>query len=219
MVCIETGWCTRFRRRGGQWFAPRDLQSAYRAPSLFAQQMVRNGALHHLVTCDEDFDPTGSWCPFRSITYLCSHGRLVDGAYRLSIHDRDIDLRGIRAEIVVIDACDVIDQHPAASWLNQLHPYVRIVLGFQGRATNDPGSALRGRVFADLLLAGDPVGDAWINAVTQTAHFGPYGPYDNPAVIAIGDTTAEAKHIAWAADIDEVLRLGPRGAHAVAEIR
>lgn len=88
MVCIETGWCTNFHRRLGRWRAPASLSSAYRAPSLFAQQMVRGGAHHHDVSCDEDFQPPASPIS-QSVVYICTHGQIIGGDYRMSTERTD----------------------------------------------------------------------------------------------------------------------------------
>lgn len=56
-----------------------------------------------------------------------------------------------------MDTCDLVVGGSPGAWVGQSGPGVRVMLGFDGRATNDAGSSLRGRVFADLILAGTPV--------------------------------------------------------------
>lgn len=217
MVIVETGWCSRFSRRAGRWRAPRALECAYRAPSLFAQQMLRRGSSQQEIGCDEDFGP--HTMPGSSIVYISTHGQHAGGDYHFSATMDDHGVDNLHCPIVVLDTCDLVVGSPPPNLSSRLSPDVRLLLGFDGRSTNERGSSLRGRVFADLILNGSSVADAWICAVMQTAYYGPNGPYDKPIAIGVGDTSSEAHDMCNSADLSTIMGIGPWSGPATIDVR
>jgi len=113
------------------------------------------------------------------LAYVCTHGELDSPYYRLLLNDS----KGYVAlstspnddgSVVALDSCGLTDSRTPPSndnWIIQHRAHVtrRLWLGFAGPATITKGASARGRAFAEELLAGSPIAEAWLRAVHSTS--------------------------------------------------
>lgn len=220
-------WCGEFTRPGlnARLFSP-NRRYFYHAPSLFLETMRDWG--HHLayLRFDEDLtlgDLDGTQRKLHEtadILYISSHGSFAGNGYSAMLHKSDwhIDLTRIgmqKPTVAVFDTCHLID--PSVNWRSlwarAIGPSIRLLLGFEGRAAIDRGSAMRGRAFAEHLVNGQTFVDAWLRAVKSTTA----SPFNKAVAIGIGDNQADANAM-LAATINNFP--GPRSSQtAVFEVR
>ena len=205
---IGVGWSTTYSRPGplARLKYP-NLRHAYRSPSFFADAMLAHGSTSQFVLLDEqlrvdDLDGTQSRLAEEvDVLYVCAHGESHAGDYRVDLHAADwrpfVDGIGDSGpRVVVFDTCNLVDPSdpnwPPGWAQGALGTSLRMLLGFASKATVCPGSpTLRGRVFADKLVAGDTIAEAWLNAVATTRYSGA----DVAIAIAVGADHVEATDI------------------------
>jgi Family of unknown function (DUF6345) len=209
------GW-TSFHRRGllHGLRLPR-LRFAYRAPAHFVERTVRHGAtLARLqfdeylteVTLQETFDST-------DLLYLVFHGGQYSDGYHASLTATDwaIASGGFGYDgplATVFDSCDLVDLAEVdwrLPWRN-VGPRVRLIMGFRSQASIDPTTSQRGEAFAQAILAGEPLGPAWLRCASNTTFAG----LDRPVVIGFGDDPDEAERVATTATLKSLIDLGNR---------
>jgi hypothetical protein len=134
------------------------------------------------------------------VLYLASHGRFSRGnGYEAILHSTlwspGSSGLGIRNLVVaVFDTCHLID--PSVNWeltwqQAPLAANVRVLLGFDGLAPCDRGSAQRGEAFARELSAGKTFADAWLIAVKSSLVPGT----GTGVAIGIGDSLSDARKV------------------------
>jgi hypothetical protein len=205
---IGVGWSTYFSRPGiFSRFTYYSLKFTYRSPAFFADAMLRGGNQSNFVRFDDDLrveeldGTTDALAERVDIVYLCSHGEYRKGNYQVDLHARDwmpfksgLGHQGPR--IVVFDTCHLVDlgsTWPPPWTQGQVGPALRFVLGFASEATVCSGSpSQRGRVFALNLLKGDPIADAWLDAVVTTRFS---NITEVPIAIAFGDDDLDAQAV------------------------
>jgi hypothetical protein len=220
-------WCTQFKRSSWQPWSYWALPDIYRGPSFFAALMVAYGhADIRLVRIDEtlelaDFDGTrGKIAESVELFYIATHGKFRPPGYSVCLQQTDwwpmqSGLGGSGPKIAVFETCNLVKcdkqscNQPQCNWTNGVCDAVnvgwmgaglalRLILGFVGDATIDRASTLRGLAFADNLHQGLPIGDAWLQAVHNTATCNDLG-----IAIALGDDPAGAQSVL------NTTRLGP----------
>lgn len=213
-IRVGIAWCTHFPRAGwgnpgGLWI--RDLRHAYRGPSLFGGELREAGSEVISVTCDETLDLLGLAGPppqlpsHADVFYFSSHGMFDDQGYRGLLRDSDWQpaQTGLDCPVVIFDTCYLMDgQRPwMPLWQTPLVGLrTRLLLGFDGLASQDRGTSLRGLRFAQLLLAGDTFADAWLRAATQTS---PHRA-DRPIAVALGDDPADANAVLQTSSLSSI---------------
>jgi len=204
-LTIGLAWCTFFKR--SFWKHRGDLRDAYRAPGLFATKMQAAGHGIEFVVCDEplevaDFD--GSKRRLQDsvdLLYVLSHGAFSAAGYDALLHlaDWSPGATGIghgRLRVVVFDTCELIKTAAIPNWQGVwgaavLGTSLRLLLGFDGTAVIDRGSAERGKAFAENLLAGGTFSDAWRAAVSRHVK----SQYRRSVAIGVGDTVGDAQAV------------------------
>jgi hypothetical protein len=221
-VQLELGiaWCSFFKRPG--LLAPiryPALKQAYRAPSLFTGVMRDAGATVRHFACDDALDVAaydGSAARHDDdvhLLYVMTHGESNATSYTSLWNTVDwapgvTGLGGRRLAVAVFDTCNLIDTSNHPQWTQvwqgaTLGSSLRVLLGFDGSATVDRGSAVRGKAFAELVCQGVPFADAWIRAVHNTSAFQSQG-MDQAVAIGIGDSPADASSVLATASIHQM---------------
>jgi|ERR1700723_593346 len=207
-MSLEIGilWCGNFNRSGlVNKINIRPLRFAYRAPSLFLSRMRAAGNDIRFLYCDEDLrlaDLDGSARTLQNevdILYITTHGSFAPAGYEafLDTQNWSPGVTGIgssKLSVALFDTCELIDgtQNWQTIWSSaKLGRNLRVLLGFDGLAAIDRGSAGRGAAFADNLVNGQTFADAWINAVRSTSS----SQFSKAVAIGIGDTQADAKSV------------------------
>jgi Family of unknown function (DUF6345) len=215
-LVVGAAWCAFFTRPGvlsPLWY--RGLKHAYRGPTLFIARMRDAGYPVEFLSCDEELtlnDFNGATRRLQEsadIFYLTTHGVYAAG-YSALLHKNDwrpnaSDIGRAKPVVAVFDTCFLIDSTTTwePHWAVNLGPSLRLLLGFDNLAAIDRGSALRGRAFAENLLAGDTFADAWLKAVRSTTV-----RYNKAIAIAIGDDVADARSVLSSAKLTHMP--GPR---------
>jgi len=196
-------WCGEFSRPGwnARLFSP-NRRYFYHAPSLFLETMRDSGHDLTYLRFDEDLTlgdldgPRRKLLEKADILYLSSHGSFGGNGYSAMLHNSDwpIDVTRIGIQnpiIAVFDTCHLISSSVnwRSLWAKAVGPSIRLLLGFEGRAAIDRGSAMRGRAFAEHLLNGQTFVDAWLQAVKSTAA----SSFNKAIAIGVGDNQADAK--------------------------
>lgn len=198
---ITVGWSSYFERPDKHWWSPiSDLPEAYRAPALFASEFVRVPHLDHvIVRCDEalDFATGGLPSAAADLLYLASHGKRYGPEYHVLMSREDwVPTSGaVPFRVLTLDTCELALRGVpwGQEWLDpRIGRELRLVLGFEGLASDDRGTALRGRAFAKELRRGLTFVEAWFTAVEQTDQHRPLHRRDRPIALAIGDSQADA---------------------------
>jgi len=221
-VHLELGiaWCSFFKRRG--LLAPiryPALKQAYRAPSLFTGVMREAGATVRHIACDDALDvatydgTTARHDDEVDLLYVMTHGESTATSYRSLWNTIDwapgnTGLGGQRLVVTVFDTCNLIDTSSHPQWTRvwqspALGASLRILLGFDGVATVDRGSTIRGRAFAELVCQGVPFADAWIRAVHNTSAYQSQR-MDQAVAIGLGDSVADATNVLATASIHQM---------------
>ncbi|EFG78421.1 hypothetical protein HMPREF0591_1664 [Mycobacterium parascrofulaceum ATCC BAA-614] len=202
-ITVGVGWSTHFPGSLIRKFTYRQLRYAYRSPSFVADAMLARGSHLRFFTFDErltarDLDGTANAIADSiDLLYVASHGEYSRGSstYKFILHSGEWlvpsgNFGAAGPSVAVFDTCDLIDLadpqwHKA--W-RTAGPQLRLVLGFASPATSALDSTLRGQDFADSILAGDPIGPAWLRAV----HANSYPGRDRAIAIGLGDDPADA---------------------------
>ena len=204
-VSIGIGWSSHFERPGLLSFRYRKLRYAYRAPSFFLEAILANQAEVKFLRFDEelvheDLDGTsGKIGESADLVYFASHGEYKAHGYSLALHDADWQpcAKGLGTgslSVAVFDTCDLVDLNDTSwrdAWISSVGAHLRLLLGFASPATVAPDSTVRGKAFAEEIIAGNPIGHAWLDAVHENAYPGA----DVAVAIAFGVDTADAQ---WA---------------------
>jgi Family of unknown function (DUF6345) len=198
-VSVGIGWSTHFPGGGLiRKLKYRRLRYAYRAPAFVAEAMVADGSTLGFLNFDErlkvaDLDGTNQALACSvDFLYVASHGEYTSSStYKLILHTGEwpvsgSDLGAGAPSVAAFDTCDLLDlndpQWPTA-W-QTAGSSLRLLLGFASPATVAADSTLRGRVFAEKILAGDPIGPAWLQAV----HGNSYLDTDLGVAVGFGDS-------------------------------
>jgi hypothetical protein len=205
-------WCTFFQRRGF-WRRPLQLRDAYRPPSLFASKMRDAGHSVEFLVCDDilqlaDLDGTTRTLQDSvDVLYVMTHGTFSGTGYDVYLHAANwlpgtTGIGNANLTVAIFDTCELIDSASIAQWQTTwgnagLGVNLRLLLGFDGSAVIDRGSAARGKAFADNLLGGSTFADAWIKAVHSTTT----SQYRRAVAIGVGDTPADAQSVLTTAGI------------------
>jgi hypothetical protein len=200
-------WCVLFNHTGIlSRLRRRRLAYAYRPAGLFLAKMTAAGHPGSAVGCDDtlelkDLDGSaGHIDDAADVFYLSTHGRFLRGSGYSAILHTSIWTPGTsglgvsRLIVAVFDTCSLIDgsMNWQSQWQSaQIASTVRILLGFDGPAPGDKGSAQRGAAFADELLAGKTFADSWLTAVKSTLVPGT----GVPVALGIGGTRADASNV------------------------
>jgi hypothetical protein len=201
-LSVGVGWSSHFKRSGLKSLLYRKLRYAYRAPAFFAEAMLADGANIKILRFDEalvaaDLDGTsGQLAESVEFFYCASHGEYKTPSYSLILHDADWKpcAKGLgtsRLAVAVFDTCDLLDLNDPVwpnQWVSSAGLHLRLLLGFASPATVATDSTARGRAFANKIIAGDPIGSAWLEAVHGTAYAGA----DLGVAIGFGDDPADA---------------------------
>jgi hypothetical protein len=201
---VGIGWSTEFDR-GWQRLWYRRLRYAYRAPSFFADLFLEKGYSINFVRFDEslllrDLDGTsGRITENVDLLYIATHGESHNSGYRVALRDQDwapfaSSFGCSGPSVAVFDTCDLInlgDANWLGSWVSNVGSSLRLLLGFASLATFAHDSTRRGQRFAEMILAGDPIGPSWLKAVHSTSYPG----LDVGIAVAFGDSSSDAK---WA---------------------
>jgi hypothetical protein len=202
---IGVGWSSHFERPGLQSLFYRKLRYAYRAPSFFLEAMLANQALLKFLRFDEalvhgDLDGTdGQLAESADLVYFASHGEYKAHGYSLLLHESDwkpcsTGLGTGSLSVAVFDTCDLVDLNDSSwrnDWISSVGTHLRLLLGFASPATVATDSTIRGKAFAEKIIAGEPLGHAWLRAVHDTAYAGA----DVGVAIGFGTDTPDAQ---WA---------------------
>ena len=203
---VTVAWCSEFEPT----WKVRSLLYASRPPALFHYHLgcalTVNGAnLAGRGMLDEDLgmgalsSEASAALSGSDIAYFSSHGRM-DGnrTYQLRLRrgewapDGSAQTGGPR--VLVLDTCNVttsqVQAHHSA-WVAQGRPTPAIVLGFVGAATDGYSASMRGRAFAEHLVAGSTFKESWFNAIRDTQ---PPRRRDEAIAIGFGDTQADAQN-------------------------
>lgn len=167
--------------------------------------MIANGGHIRFIGIDErlsasDFDGSQQMLADSvDLLYVASHGEYTSAStYRLILHADEWSVSGLNLgaggpSVAVFDTCDLLDlndpQWPTA-W-RSAGAALRLLLGFASPATVATDSTLRGQVFAEKIVGGDPIGPAWLQAVHATSYAG----IDLAVAVGFGDTAEDAN---WA---------------------
>jgi len=199
---IGVAWSTHFP--GGGWLNKiryRRLRYSYRAPSFVAEGMTAGGNVLSFLRFDEGLtlaDLDGTTTALASAVdffYVSSHGTCSSSQYKLILHSGEwpvsgADLGNLGPAVATFDTCDLVDLTDAnwqAPW-QTAGLSLRLLLGFASPATVAENSTLRGREFTAKILAGDPIGPAWLQAVHQNG----YPNTDQAIALGFGDDQADA---------------------------
>jgi hypothetical protein len=202
---IGVGWSSHFERPGLQSFFYRKLRYAYRAPTFFLEAMLANNVDVKFLRFDEalacaDLDgTTGQLAESADLVYFASHGEYKAHGYSFILHGSDWRpcAKGLGTgslSVAVFDTCDLVDLSDPSwrnAWISSAGSHLRLLLGFASPATVATNSTIRGKGFAEQIIAGDPLGPAWLHAVHDTAYAGA----DVGVAIGFGDDRADAE---WA---------------------
>jgi Family of unknown function (DUF6345) len=210
-------WCTHFRRRG--WTTYPRLEWNYRAAGLFATQFQNRGSKEvKQLGCDEGFtaaDYDGSRARVADgldLLYCAAHGELRNKSFELVLHADEWEPAAAGLDgsdsprVAVFDACnlvDLTDPNWPAPWEAVAWPRLRLLCGFASNATVGKGPTERGREFAQLLDADEPVASAWLRAVV--AHSSRL-QRDTAVAIGLGTDAADADD-ALDATLDDLLAM------------
>jgi hypothetical protein len=207
-VRLAVAWCSFFTRPGLlSRFWIRDLQHAYRPPALFVSALPSaTGPLEVTLTCDALVVPSAIGSGPEAVTadllYFSSHGQLLHGLYRGLLTDRDWfpTKEELAVRVVVLDTCELgqpkVDW--SAEWVSpQVGSALRLVLGFEGLASDDQAGTTRGLAFAQYLNEGMPFVAAWFASVTRSD----LSRRDRPVALAIGDSVADAEDVLTSASL------------------
>jgi len=206
-VTIKIGvlWCCYFNR--SIFGFRRQLQHAYRPPSLFASKMRDASHEVQFLVCDDmlqtsDLDGTTRKLQDDvQLLYIMTHGEFHSTGYEACLHAANWKpaAAGIGQKnlaVAVFDTCELIDSGSATSWQTvwqgaTLGSNIRLLLGFDGAVAIDRASALRGKAFAENLINGNTFADAWISAVKSTVK----SVHSKAVAIGIGDTVPDAQSV------------------------
>jgi hypothetical protein len=202
---IGVGWSSHFERPGLQRLFYRKLRYAYRAPSFFMETMLAHQAHLKFLRFDEalvhgDLDGTcGQLTESADLVYFASHGEYKAHGYSLILHGSDwkpcsTGLGTGSLSVAVFDTCDLVDLNDSSwrnDWVSNVGTHLRLLLGFASPATVATDSTVRGKAFAEQIIAGEPLGHAWLRAVHHTAYAGA----DVGVAIGFGTDTPDAQ---WA---------------------
>lgn len=200
-------WCVFFNHSGLlNRLRRRRLAYAYRPAGLFLAKMTAAGHHSSVVGCDDTLElknldgSAGHVDDAGDVFYLSTHGRFLRGSGYSAILHSTIWTPGAsglgvsRLIVGVFDTCSLIDgsMNWQSQWQSaQLASTVRILLGFDGPAPGDKGSAQRGAAFADELLAGKTFADSWLTAVKSTLVPGT----GVPVALGFGGSTTDATNV------------------------
>ena len=221
-LSIGVAWSSHFERSGLKSLLYRKLRYAYRAPAFFAEGMLAYGANLGFLRFDEglkttDLDGTSDQLADSVQFFYCaSHGEYKPSSYSLILYQADwkpctTGLGNSKLAVAVFDTCDLIDLKDPAwpnPWIASVGLHLRLLLGFASPATVATDSTARGKVFANKVVSGDPIGPAWLEAVHSTAYAGA----DVGVAIGFGDDTADADwalHSMTLADLPRPRKLSP----------
>jgi hypothetical protein len=198
--------CTHFKRHGSTTYGR--LEWGYRAVGLFAAAFEQPGAsdVRHLA-CDEGFEAAhfdgtqNQVADDLDLLYVAAHGELRRNVFQLVLHagawePSSAGLDGSSGpRVAVFDACNLADLNDPdwpVPWEAVVRPRLRLVCGFASNATVGKGPTERGREFAELLEANEPVAGAWLHAVvTHSSWF----PRDTAVVVGLGADKADANDV------------------------
>ncbi|MEV6236619.1 DUF6345 domain-containing protein [Lentzea sp. NPDC051838] len=202
---IGVGWSTHFPRRGVLNQARcRRLRYAYRAPSFVTEEMVADGSELTFLKFDEglaisELDGTNNALASNvDFFYVASHGTCATPPqYKLILHGGEWPITGADLgvngpSVATFDTCDLVDLKHArwkAPW-ETAGAQLRLLLGFASAATVAENSTRRGLEFSQKIIAGDPIAQAWLQAV----HHNSYQGTDLGIAIAFGDSD---KDVDW----------------------
>lgn len=201
MTSVGVAWCTYFKRPGLFYTG---LRHGYRGAALFAAAYRRAGVCDvQCIDVDEDFDRENfdgtldRRAEAVDVFYAASHGELRGADFRLVLHLDDwyvaqSGLDGLGPTVAVFDACQLVDfgdPNWKQPWQRIRRPHLRLVCGFESKATVSRGATLRGRSFAEALLRDEPVAAAWIDAVDAHSL---RVRRDKPVVLGFGDSQQDA---------------------------
>lgn len=200
---VGVGWSTHFIGGGLlRQLRYRRLRYAYRAPAFVAETLVADGSKLKFLNFDEglqvaDLDGTNQALACSvDLFYIASHGEYTStSTYKLILHSGDwqvsgLDLGNNAPSVAAFDTCDLLDLNDAqwhSAW-QSAGPSLRLLLGFASPATVAIDSTLRGHDFAQKIVAGDPIGPAWLQAV----HGNSYPGTDLGVAVGFGDDAADA---------------------------
>jgi hypothetical protein len=202
MAQFAAGWSTTFDRGLFSPLRYRRLRFAYRAPTFFLQAITAAGIDVSYVGIDECLT-AGSISSGRRelpwILWVTTHGEFTQRGFQFDLHSKDVglhevDWQGSGPSVLILDTCDCVDlgePNWERRWLSTIEPSLRLVLGFSSPATICEPTSLRGRSFADRILRGDKLVDAWLSAATNDTYPG----LDRAVAIAFGSTSEEAELI------------------------
>lgn len=201
-VSLGIGWSSHFKRSGLQSLLYRKLRYAYRAPAFFAEGMLASGVNVSFLRFDEtlrtaDLDGTKDrLADSVELFYCASHGEYKPSSYSLILHQANwkpcnTGLGKNKLAVAIFDTCDLIDLNDNGwpnPWITSAGPNLRLLLGFASPATVATDSTARGKAFASKIIAGDPIGPAWLEAVHSTAYAGA----DLGVAVGFGDDPGDA---------------------------
>lgn len=204
-VYVGILWCGNFNRGLLNRLWVRNLRYAYRAPSLFVSKMIASGAAeiaHYFF--DETLSLSNLDGSTRSIQdevdilYVSTHGQFTPNGYEALLETVNwspsaTGIGATRLKVAVFDTCHLIDgsQNWQQHWQTNLGPELRVLLGFDGLAAIDRGSATRGGAFAENLVKGQAFADAWLGAVKNTR----ISQHSKAVAIGIGDDPTDAQFV------------------------
>ena len=201
VISVKAGWSTSYDRPIWQALNYRRLRFAYRAPSFFLDTFSKGGVPVGYLGIDESLSDRSLAAGLQeagTITWITCHGEFGWHGYQFDLHAADAPIAslglghtGPGPTVLVLDTCYAVDfGYPGweSIWVNSLWPGVRLVLGFASPATIAESTSLRGRTFAELVLSGKALAEAWISAVTEDS----YATADVAVAIGFGTTVDDA---------------------------
>ena len=201
-LTIGVGWSTEFNRSFRERLQYRRLRYAYRGPSFFASAMVNAGHRVKFMRFDEglrapDLDGTTDRISDGvDLLYVSTHGECRKSEYQAILYDANWrpcanGFGDSGPSVAVFETCDLIKLADAdwhKPWVASAGPSLRLLLGFASLATIEQVSTKRGRLFAERILSGAPIGAAWLEAVHSTGFTG----LDIGVAIGFGDSASDA---------------------------
>ncbi len=200
-------WCGLFDHPGRfAHIRVPDLRFAYRGPSLFLSIIRQRGSQIAFLIADEDMSDACFPLPPKAgqeaaLVYLCTHGKCPASGYEAYLNRGTWKPGKTRFNkelpiVMVLDTCNLIEGAHGweTGWANALRGgSVRLLLGFMGLTSIDPGSSLRGKAFAENLVSQKKMSyaDAWIDAVRTQA----VTENRHAIAIGVGDSPADAEEM------------------------
>ncbi len=207
-VSLGLAWTTHYP---GPWAWFRNLDAAYRGPTLFCHRLLLTGSTVNFVSCDEKVDAPlldgvlgDQEAPVAF--YLAGHGSFGStGPETILDHDRwSVIAKPVGCSMIVMETCSLVDtrvQWERAFASASFGTELRVILGFDGAVALSRGTALRGFAFADLLTQGMPIVEAWQRAVAQTSSS---SFPDHPVALVLGDDESDAYAFASNATVNDI---------------